>query len=210
MNEHFVINIGRQLGSGGKSIAKILSEKFHISFYDKELLDIAAKESGFGKEFFEKADETASNHRGSNYFGFRLPLIGNGMYDCYLTNDSLFSFQSEAIRHIAEKESCIFIGRCADYVLRENPRCVNIFISADEKDCMERLKTRYPEMNESQIQNLMEKGNKKRASFYNYYSNREWGSAETYHLCINSSVLGLEKTADFCEEFIREKLGIQS
>ena len=208
MNEHYIINIGRQLGSGGKSIAKILSEKFHISFYDKELLDVAAKESGFGKEFFEKADETSSNYHSSNYFGFRMPLLGNGMYDCYLSNDSLFNFQSEAIRHIAEKGSCIFIGRCADYVLRDNPYCVNIFINADKKDCIDRLQIKFPEMNDSQIMNLIEKGNKKRASFYNYYSNKKWGAAETYHLCINSSSLGLEKTADLCEQFIKEKLGI--
>jgi len=93
-------------------------------------------------------------------------------------------------------------------VLRDNPCCVNIFINADKKDCIDRLQIKFPEMNDSQIMNLIEKGNKKRASFYNYYSNKKWGAAETYHLCINSSSLGLEKTADFCEQFIKEKLGI--
>lgn len=206
MNEHYVINIGRQLGSGGKSLGKMLSARFSIAFYDKELLDIAATESGFGKEFFEQADEKTSNFCGSNYFGFRLPLLSSGLYDCYLTNDSLFNFQSKAIQDLAQKESCIFIGRCADYILREHARCVNIFVCANEKDRINRLKTRYPETSDEQIVEMMEKGDKKRASFYNYYSNRKWGAAETYHLCINSSVLGMEKTADFCEQFIRQRL----
>lgn len=138
--EKFVINIGRQLGSGGRIIGKQLAHDFGIAYFDKEILTMAAKESGICTEIFEKSDE----HKGlfHTVFGGIFPFFGSGAGDFYnnqISDESLFRIQSEAIRKAAERESCVFIGRCADYVLRDNPRCVNIFISADLNDRVRRI-----------------------------------------------------------------------
>ena len=129
--EKFVINIGRQLGSGGRIIGKQLAHDFGIAYFDKEILTMAAKESGICTEIFEKSDE----HKGlfRTVFGGIFPFFGSGAGDFYnnqISDESLFRIQSEAIRKAAERESCVFIGRCADYVLRDNPRCVNISMTA--------------------------------------------------------------------------------
>ena len=131
--EPFVINIGRSLGSGGRAIGHILAKEFGIEYYDREILTLAAKESGFCAEVFEKNDE---KNRFLRTLGNIIPFIGGGTtyYNNELSNENLFRIQSEAIRKAAADHSCIFIGRCADYVLRDYPRCVNVFIAADMKD----------------------------------------------------------------------------
>ena len=183
MNEKFVINIGRQLGSGGKAVGERLAERFGIPVYDKRLIKMAAEHSGFGQEFFEKADEKPAK-------GFFATLLG------YLRSP-----------FAAERESCIIVGRCADYILREHPRCVNIFVSASREDRIERL-VRTRRLTPEAAEQLMDSTDEKRADYYNYYSNRTWGAAATYHLCIDSSVLGIDGTAAFAEEFIRKKLNL--
>ena len=122
-----------------------------------------------------------------------------------LSSEALFKIQSDVIRDIAARESAIFVGRCADYILRENPRCVNVFITADEQNRCARLCERL-HCTEEEARALMERTDGQRASYYNYYSSRTWGEAATYHLCVNSSVLGDEGTADFILEFAARKL----
>ena len=141
MNEHYVINLGRQLGSGGKEIGEKLAKELGIAFYDKELINLASKESGLCKEFFEKADEKASQSLLGGLFGSRFPFITEGAYpyNSYLSNDSLFKIQSDVIRQLAEQQSCLFVGRCADYILRDHPRCCNVFVSASPEARIERL-----------------------------------------------------------------------
>ena len=132
MSEHYVINLGRQLGSGGKEIGEKLAQQLGIAFYDKELINLASEESGLCREFFEKADEKASQSILGGLFGSRFPFITEGAYpyNSYLSNDSLFKIQSDVIRHLAEKQSCLFVGRCADYVLQDlNP--FRLFVYAD-------------------------------------------------------------------------------
>lgn len=208
MNEHYVINLGRQLGSGGKEIGEKLAKKLGISFYDKELINLASKESGLCKEFFEKADEKASQTILGGLFGTRFPFITEGAYpyNSYLSNDSLFKIQSDVIRKLAEEKSCLFVGRCADYILRDHPRAVNVFISADEEDRIERL-CRLHGITPEEARTRMRRTDASRADYYNYYSSRTWGEAATYHLCVNSSTLGGEEgTADFILEFASRKL----
>ena len=125
----------------------------------------------------------------------------------YLSNDALFQLQSDAIRKLADEKSCLFIGRCADYVLRDNPRCVNIFISASLSSRVERI-SRLEGISTTKAEEKINHVEKRRAEYYNYYSNKRWGAAESYHLCIDSSVLGIAKTTDFIEQFIRAKLGL--
>lgn len=211
MNEHYVINLGRQLGSGGKEIGEKLAKKLGISFYDKELINLASKESGLCKEFFEKADEKASQTILGGLFGTRFPFITEGAYpyNSYLSNDSLFKIQSDVIRKLAEEKSCLFVGRCADYILRDHPRCVNIFVTADMKDRICRLRETNPNISAEDAEIYLEKADKKRSSYYNYYSNKTWGAAATYHLCINSSVFGLDRTTEYIKAFIDEKLQLK-
>ena len=154
MNEKFVINIGRQLGSGGKAVGERLAERFGIPVYDKRLIKMAAEHSGFGQEFFEKADEKPAKGFFATLLGYlRSPFAGDdAIYNNPLSHDALFKMQSDVIRQLAERESCIFVGRCADYILREHPRCVNIFVSASREDRIERLvRTRRKRPNSSWI-----------------------------------------------------------
>lgn len=206
MNEKFVINIGRQLGSGGRVIGEKLAAEFGISFYDKELIQIASKESGLGKEFFEKTDEKESHSFFGGLLGLRTNVNSEIYTNNYLCNETFFKIQSDVIRQLAKKESCVFVGRCADYILREDPRCINVFITANTDDRIKRIAQSH-ELSVEKAQTLIEKTDKKRAEYYNFYSNKVWGAAESYHLCINSSVLGIDETVTFIRRFIEQKLG---
>ena len=201
----FVINIGRQLGSGGREIGQWLAREMGIAYYDKEILSLAAEESGFNPEFFERNDERKGFFR--SVLGTITPLIsaGGDFYGNSLSDESLFRIQSEAIRSAARRGSCVFIGRCADYVLRDFPRCVNVFIVADPADRLRRI-CDHEKVTQKVAQRMMENGDEKRASFYNFYSAGTWGAAETYHLCVNSSVLGIEGTAQLIKDFALRKL----
>lgn len=207
--EQFVINIGRQLGSGGRTVGEIIARRLGVKLYDKELINLAARESGICSEFFEKADEKESRGVISTVVGYlRAPFVGDdGGVTNVLSNDALFKIQSDVIRKVAAGESAVFVGRCADYILREHPRCVNIFVSASREDRIERL-VRTRRLTPEAAEQLMDSTDEKRADYYNYYSNRTWGAAATYHLCIDSSVLGIDGTAAFAEEFIRKKLNL--
>lgn len=204
--EPFIINIGRSLGSGGRAIGHILAKDFDIAYYDREILNLAAKESGFCAEVFERNDE---KNRFLRTLGNIIPFIGGGAtyYDNELSNENLFRIQSEAIRKAAADHSCIFIGRCADYVLRDNPRCVNVFITANMEDRIASV-VKWNNCSAEKAQEIIEKGDSERASFYNFYSSGTWGAASTYHLCINSSVLGIEETAVLIKNFVIQKLNL--
>ena len=199
MEKNMIINVGRQLGSGGHIIAGLLAERMQLSFYDKELIRQASRESGLAPEFFEEADETVSAARTSS-------LLTDFFSHNYFSNESLFQIQSDLIREISERESAVIVGRCSDYVLRDFPRCVNIFITADLPDRLKRV-GEYFGLNEEKALALIAKTDKKRAEFYNFYSNKVCGAAASYDLCINSSVMGIDKTTAFIQQFVQEKLG---
>lgn len=203
MEKHFIINVGRQLGSGGRIIGRKLSEHFGIKFYDKELLDLAAQESGFSKEFFERNDEHKGFLKG---FGPFSVLFGHSSpYANQLSDESLFKFQSDAIRKAARKDSCVFVGRCADYILRDRTDCVNIFITADMPDRVKRI-CGLSGVTEKEAEKLCREGDRKRAEYYNYYTAKTWGHATAYDLCVNSSILGIEATTEMIETFVTQKL----
>lgn len=206
MDANYIINIGRQLGSGGRQIGEILASKLDISFYDKELIQIASQESGLGKEFFEKFDEKNSHSIFGGLFGLRGTFTEEQYSNSYLNNETLFKIQSDVIRKLAEEQSCIFVGRCADYVLKDNPLCLNIFISADMDDRIKRVAEKE-NMPVNKAKDLIEKTDKKRAAYYNYYSNKIWGAADSYHLCINSSYLGIDETVNYIIQLIDKKFG---
>jgi len=199
--KNLIITIGRQYGSGGIAIGKILSQKLSIPCYDKELINLASRESGLHKEFFEKADEKKSFRFLGNIFGLRTEGLENASF---LSDETFFKIQSDVIKNLAQKESCIIVGRCADYILRNEKKLLKIFISANINDRICTISSRNC-CTDKEAKSLIELIDKKRADYYNFYSGKTWGSAKNYDLCINSSVLGIEKTSNFIEEFIKTK-----
>ena len=209
MNDHYVINLGRQLGSGGKEIGEKLAKALNIAFFDKELIKLASDESGLCKEFFEKADERAQQTMLGGLFGGRFPFISDGTlpYGSFLNNDSLFKIQSDVIRSLAENQSCLFVGRCADYILRERTDTINLFFTADTKDRVRRITSRTGCTTE-EAEAKIEAMDRQRARYYNYYTSRTWGEAASYDLTINTSRLGEEGTVDLVIDFINKRMKI--
>lgn len=197
MKANTVITIGRQLGSGGLDVARILSEKTGIIMYDRELLYIAAKESGLCPELFQANDEKSKGGR----FGF---LIGikSSMYPSFINPDaaatseeSLFNVQSRIISKIADSGSAIFVGRCADYVLRDREQLLSVFITGDLEDRVKRVMLR-DNVPEASARKKIEQGDIKRAEYYNYFTFKKWGDSSGYDVCLNSSRFGIEGTVD--------------
>lgn len=204
MSKKIILTIGRQFGSGGQEIGKKLAEDLKIGYYDKELMAVAAKESGLCKEVFEKADERTSN---SLSYAFAMGYSYMGMFTPYmdvLSNDRLFKLQSDAICKLAEKESCVLVGRCADYILRDNPDCFSFFIHGSAESRMRRIVERQ-HVTEEEARVLMEKTDKSRAAYYNYYTNKVWGMASSYNFSIDSSIFGIEETVEFIKAFIEKR-----
>lgn len=204
MKENYVITIGRQLGSGGREIGQKLCAILGISFYDKELICIASRESGLKEEFFEKADEKKRFSLFGGLPGLRDSAAGDPYMNYYLTNETLFKIQSDVIRTLAEQKSCIFVGRCADYVLKDSQRCLNVFISANLNDRIKRV-AGIQNIPENKARIKIEKTDRERARYYNYFSGKVWGVADSYHLCINSSVLGIDDTVEFICQFTEKR-----
>ena len=187
-------------------IAKMLAEDFGCKFYDKELLNLAAKESGFSEKFFEQNDEKKGFFR--SLFHVHAPFVSdNNFYNNKLSQESLFQFQSDAIRKAAQTDSCVFVGRCADYVLRDFDNTVSVFITADLKERVERICERH-NCGEEEARKIIENKESTRSSYYNYYTGKVWGHGTSYDLCINSSVLGIDGTEQFVKDFIKKVLKV--
>ena len=203
MNEKIIINVGRQLGSGGHDIGRMLALDFRAKYYDRELLNLAAKESGFSEKIFEQNDEKKGFFKG--LFNVQTPhLTGGSLYKSNFSQESLFQFQSDAIKKAAAEGSCVFVGRCADYVLRDYKNVVNIFITASMPYRIEQIMNKQ-HLDREQARKFIEQTESKRAAYYNYYTGKKWGSAESYDLCIDSSILGLMETEKIIAEFIRKR-----
>ena len=199
-----IINIGRQLGSGGHDIGRMLAMDFGAEYYDRKLLNLAAKESGFSERFFEQNDERKGFFK--SLFNIQTPHVsGNSIYHNNFSQESLFQFQSDAIRKAAQSGSCVFVGRCADYVLRDMHNTVNIFITAPISYRIEQVMNRQKFATTAEARHFIEQGENRRAQYYNYYTGKKWGHATSYDLCIDSSVLGLQATEKFLADYIRKR-----
>ena len=203
--KHIIINVGRQLGSGGHDIGRMLALDFQAKYYDRELLNLAAKESGFSEKFFEQNDEKKGFLKG--LFNMQTSHISGGsMYKTNFSQESLFQFQSDAIQKAAREGSCVFVGRCADYILRDFPNTVNIFITASMQYRIKQIMNKQ-HLDHEEARKFIESKESKRAAYYNYYTGKKWGAAESYDLCIDSSILGLVETEKIIAEFIRKRFG---
>ncbi len=205
-NKNIIINVGRQIGSGGRIVAKMLADDLKCGFYDRELLTIAAKDSGFCEKFFEQNDEQKGFFH--SLFHMHTPLVGDGsFYDNEFSQEGLFKIQSNTIQKLANEGSCVFVGRCADYVLRDFDNVVNVFITANMEDRIAEICKRK-ECSEHEAEKIIESGEKSRSTYYNYYTGKKWGDSSSYDLCINTSLLGLEATEAYIKEFVQKVLNI--
>ena len=200
-----IITISREFGSGGRLIGRRLAEKMDVPYYDKELLDRIAEESGFCKDMMEDAEKKAKN----SFLYSLISAMGTAEAgpESLSLNERFFLAQFDTIRKIADEGSCVIVGRCADYILRQYPRCYNVFIHAPLEDRIERIISRSQGMTRKEAIELAEKKNKLRASYYNFYTDKGWGVASSYDLSIDSSILGSEETAIFIRDFIQKKDG---
>jgi cytidylate kinase len=203
--DKYVITIARGYGSGGRTIGKMLSEELGIPYYDRDLLRLASDDSGINEQLFAKADEKLKKSllfriARNVYKGELIPPDS----DDFVSNDNLFNYQAKIIKELAETESCIIIGRCADFILKDHPNVVRLFVHAPLEDCIKTLvdMTGKPEKEvEKQILAI----DKHRSEYYKYYTGREWENARHYDLCLNSSKLGFQK----CVEIVKSYLDIR-
>ncbi|MBD5238748.1 MAG: cytidylate kinase-like family protein [Bacteroidales bacterium] len=206
--DNFVITVGRQMGSGGRELGRLLAERLGIEFFDKKLLLEAAAESGLIPELMEREDE-----RGPGFFSgtmtFTMGLIGSSLGSQPVGHDAVYRAQSEVIRRLGQEKSCVIVGRTADYVLRDHPRCINIFVSAPEEACVQRLLSRGDKASEAEARAMVRKINKLRSSYYNFYTDRQWGMAATYDLTVNSALMPMDQLADFVTDYVRRRLSIE-
>ena len=190
-----VITISRQFGSGGRTIGKQVAERLGIPYYDKELVDRVAKESGFSHEFIEEIGEYASM---TSSFLFNIAVSSHpmGLVDTMSISDKLYVFQTNIIRELADKGPCVMVGRCADFILRDRPDTLNIFIHADYEHRAQRVMHLYANESKQPIQKRLQDKDSKRKVYYKHYTNHNWGEAQNYHLCLNSGLIGVEKCVD--------------
>ena len=199
-----VITIGRQFGSGGREIGEKLAQAYNIKYYDKELIARAAKESGFCEEILMNHDE-----RPTNSFLYNLVIdtysfgYNSSSFVDMPMSQKVFLAQFDTIKKIADEGPCVIVGRCADYALEGRDNVINLFIYADEDFRVRKIMEQYS-MDENKARDNLVKKDKQRASYYNYYANRKWGRAESYDLCINSSVLGIDGSVKLIKQFVED------
>ena len=196
MKKH-VIALGRQFGSGGREIGRKLSESLGFAYYDRELLKLAAERAEVGEELFADKDEKAGNPWLFKAFYQGGPKVKQGQS----AEDVLFQMQSEIIRELAEKEDCIIVGRCADYILRNRDDVVRVFIMGDMPTRIKTIMARK-NLSEDQAKKLIKEVDKDRSSYYRYYTDQIWGEAENYALCIDSGRIGVQGVVDVIKAYI--------
>lgn len=187
-----VVTIGREFGSGGREIARRLAELLEVPFYDRQIIALAARDTGFSEEFIQETEQKKTNSFLYNlyYSGQNLPV-----------NDQVFIAQSKVIRQVAEKGGCVIVGRCSDYVLRDRPGCLHVFIHAPLEERIRRAEQEHGGGEESP-KTLVARQDKERAAYYAHFTARKWGDLSNYHLTVDSS-LGPERVADLLAGLVK-------
>ena len=206
MSSNIVITMARQYGSGGKTIGAMLAKELGINCYSREILRMASEESGINERLFGMSDEKM---KGAGWFkilsrpydGELLPPEDKD----FVSEENIFNYQAKIIKDLAEKESCVIVGRCADYALEEYDNVLSVFIHADMDFRLKRIKADSDKefKDDNKVIDFINKTDKKRANYYNYYSSKKWGDARSYDFCLDSSVLGIDKTVDMIIEYLK-------
>lgn len=203
MNNKVVITIARQYGSGGRTVGEMLSEDMGIHYYDKELIKLASEESGINERLFVNADEKVKMTKlfkvvKNIYTGQLIPPES----DDFVSDKNLFNYQAKVIKNLAEEESCVIVGRCADYVLKDYDNVLSVFVHAPKDYCMEQAAKKVS-MPPKELEKYIAKIDKRRADYYKFYTGREWTDARNYDLCLDSSKLGFERCVEEIKAYIK-------
>ncbi|PWM45886.1 MAG: cytidylate kinase [Clostridiales bacterium] len=204
----YTVTIGRQYGSGGRLIGKALSQSLGIEFYDKDLITLAAKKHGMNEKIFESVDERPTN---SLLYSLAMGAYGiDGSYSYWgdvsmPLNDKVFQIQADLILELSEQQSCVIVGRCADYVLRDRDNVINIYLYADFDYRVNRAIAEY-NIPSDKAADMVKKTDKKRASYYNFHTNKSWGDLDNYSIALNTGLLGEEKAVKILKEYIEMRL----
>lgn len=208
MKNNYVITIGRQFGSGGRELGRLLAEKLSIPFYDKELLYKAAADAGLNPEFFEAADERVPQFiNGIFPFNFGASPMTWYTGGTAISDDNIYKAQSDFIHKIAAAGPCVIVGRSSDYVLRDVPNVVNVFLHGHIDDCAKRIVARSDCKDLSAAKKLANKVNRLRANYYNFYTDKKWGAAASYDLCFNTSVMPMDDIAEVVVSYLNRRIG---
>lgn len=201
--EHMVITIARQYGSGGKTIGEMLAKDLGVNCYNREILRMASDESGINEKLFNQADEKLKN---TSLFGIAKNIYKGELLppdsDDFVSTDNLFNYQAKIIKELAARESCVIVGRCADFILKNNPRVISVFVHGTAEFCLQRALERSS-MNEKEMQKFIAKTDKARGDFYRYHTGHEWNDARNYDLCLDSSKLGFEKCMEAIKSYAK-------
>ena len=199
-----VITIGREFGSGGREIGRLLAEKYGIPFYDKELLEESAKQSGICEDLFIRHDESVSNSFIYSLVMGTYPMSADGRLNPEMPlNQRVFLAQFETIKKLGQSP-CVIVGRCADYVLEDRPNLVSVFVTGNMHEKKRRIAERY-DIEKTKLEEFIRKTDKRRANYYEYYTDRKWGIAKNYDLCLNSSLVGIEGAVKLVSDFVEMK-----
>ena len=206
-NKNYAIAIGRQFGSGGREVGQRVAQLLDINYFDKQLLLEASKASGINQEMFEAADERTPKFFPS-LWPLNLAMAGSTFIgDTPMSDDSIYNAQCQVMKDIVDRKPCVIVGRTADYVLREYCPVISVFLHAPIDDRVNRIMARGDCDTREAAEKRSDKANKLRAEYYNFYTDKLWGHADSYDLCIDSSLLGIEGTAQFIVEFVKRRLG---
>ena len=197
LDKHVVITIAREYASGGRYVGKLVAEKLGIKVYDKEFIIKIAEETGLSQEYIENNEQKRD----------ALAALNSGYYSGINNSDELFIKESEMIKDVAQKESCVIVGRCADYILQNRDDIIKVFIYSDISNKIKRATTYY-KLEQKNAEKEIKRIDKLRANHYKYYTGKEWNNHSNYDICINSDVLGVEKTADLICELVNEKVRV--
>ena len=201
MQKSLIITIGRQFGSGGHEIGEKLAKKLGIKFYDKELIKLIAKQSGLCEKVLESYDKKPTN---SLLYSIVMDIYPSVMYTGPTIDQQIYQANYDTIRRLADGEPCVIVGRCADYILRDHPELVSVFVHANSDFRAARIAEEY-KLPDAKVRDLLVKTDKKRANYYNFQSEKQWGAASSYNLCIESSEVGIDGAVDLIMDYINYK-----
>ena len=201
--DQFIITIARGYGSGGRTIGQMLSKKLGVEFYDRDLIKLASEESGINEALFGESDEKTKSVFGSKVYKGKMITPDK---KSFTSEENLFNYQAMVIKKLAEKQSCIIVGRCADFVLKDRKNVIRVFVYADEENCIKNIADVKGILDRREALKKMASTDKERAAYYKAHTGREWIDARNYDLCLNSGDLGFEKCVDIISDYVKIKL----